>query len=736
MLRLHLLGYTYLSQEAVRVPISSKALALITFLTLEDRPHHREYLANLLWNTPHALRNLRVELTHVRKLLPHLIPAGQPMLGAHLPTDLEAWLHDAHSLTESNLNAWLSVGSGLPLSGLEDVGMPNFQGWVDERRWDIERQVELALSGAYAAFVRRGLEEAAKLTLERIKQLGLHYQPDVPIPQIGEIQFERPELHRNLQGFLTQAKRRPQLILLRGRSGSGRRNLLEKELEQSDWVSCQMQASPHLEAHRAAFLHQVVPLLTSEPQGEVRMLLTHTHHSLEDMVRAWTLLAASGQAVVVIYNGVTDIPDWLLDSWHFAMNLPFGLALVLISSPMGDEDHLKHSLGSLDHLRVHTLQVPPLTVQEIMPALQKRHPHLEPETCRALSTLVLQQSGGWPVHARDLLATGTLPEQGYRRLSLTVRDRLLSDLSELRPALRKALMRLSMAHSSIDQAVGELLLGTASDCLLEDLERLGLLRRTSDDETVGMPTLEQRPSDLDDGWRLPSEALRVALAGSLTSTERREINRLLARHYQHSDPLLAQHYARRGGLNDLINSLQAQAIVPEAAERAARTWEPAPTLPFPEGSNTVSIQRCTANGYCVALEDGQLIITRAASLARSPLLRLRWPAVTAGYWHLVLRLDTYSYAPEFGLLPPAYALGVQPGSGKQIAFTPDLSSPVSPDLTWGGPIPLGRWFTLRGQGGSGPLELSVRAMDIALSIGVFEWGGVPLLPSTPQRIDL
>lgn len=728
MLRLHVLGYTHLCQDGVRVPLSAKALALITFLNLEHRLHHRERLANLFWTTPHALRNLRVELTHIRKLLPQLFPTGQPMLGLHMPTDLEVWKQDARTLTEATLNSWLSVGGGLPLSGLEDVGTKDFQGWVDEQRWELERQVELTLSGACAAFERRGLLDAAKLIRERLAQLGLQYQAEVQVPQIVQAQFERPALRLALQSLLGQARQQPQLIFLRGRSGAGRRELLGQALAHSDWVSKQMQVSPHVEAQRAAFLHQVLPLLTSEPQGEVRMLLTHTSHTLEDELRAWTLLAASDQAVLLAFNDVPDAAEWLMESWQFAMNLSFGLTIVLTGSPLANEDKLNHALGRLDGLRVHTLPVPPLTVQEIMPELHRRQPLLEAEECRAQATLIRQQSAGWAIHARDLLQDPQTPEVGHRRLSGAVRDRLLSDLGELRPIQRQAIMRLAVLHSSIDESLGTLLLGPQANILLADLERLGLLRRCSDTETVNMPALEGRVSDLDSGWRLPSDALRVALAGSLTSTERRELNGLLARHHEDADPRLALYYAGRGGLTDLIDTLQKQLSPPELTLRAARTWEPTAALLFPKESGP-SKQHCTSNGYGVALEGGQLMITRAGQYARSPLLRLRWPRVEAGHWHMVLRLDAYGHAPEFGTWPADHALSIKSGDGLCTAYTTDLTPPESPALTWGGPLPLGRWISLQGQGGSGPLELTVRAADLALSIGELSWGGAQLLPS-------
>lgn len=81
-------------------------------------------------------------------------------------------------------------------------------------------------------------------------------------------------------------------------------------------------------------------------------------------------------------------------------------------------------------------------------------------------------------------------------------------------------------------------------------------------------------------------------------------------------------------------------------------------------------------------------------------------------------------------LPPAafpvpFVLGVRSGTGPRVVYA---AGPV-PDQTadsdqqhFGGVVPLGQWFSLSGQGGSGPLELSVRAGNLALTVGALRWG--------------
>ncbi|MFC6667478.1 hypothetical protein ACFP9V_20440 [Deinococcus radiopugnans] len=66
MLTMHLLGHVHASRGKQPLQLSSKSVALLSYLTLEGRPYHREHLAGLLWETPDALRNLRVELTRLK----------------------------------------------------------------------------------------------------------------------------------------------------------------------------------------------------------------------------------------------------------------------------------------------------------------------------------------------------------------------------------------------------------------------------------------------------------------------------------------------------------------------------------------------------------------------------------------------------------------------------------------------------------------------------------------------
>lgn len=118
-LQLHVHGPAGLSSPWGRLRFRRKSLAILYWLAYEG-PTLRERLADLLWDTPDPLANLRVELSAINARLreaglPGLPENGDPLV---LP---EGVVLDDHAVV------------GQPLEGLDGLGS-DFQEWLDWRR--------------------------------------------------------------------------------------------------------------------------------------------------------------------------------------------------------------------------------------------------------------------------------------------------------------------------------------------------------------------------------------------------------------------------------------------------------------------------------------------------------------------------------------------------------------------------------------------------------------------------
>lgn len=708
-LTLHVLGHTYLSRAAKPIPVSAKGAALLAYLTLERRPFHREHLAELLWQSGDALRNLRVELNRLRHLLPDLIPERQPMLELTLPSDLDHWTERAASIHPDEVGEWLSLGTGVPLSGLEDLGSPELRAWVDGQRWRITQVVETQLSSAHARLQRAGQHDAADLISARAEQLGWALRA---APTTGpDLSFTGPDLHRPLLGALRAARGCPQVALLSGRSAQARREVISG-LAQGQWQSLHVACPPDPDLLLAALLHQLGSLL---PDSAERLdLLRAPHATRHNVVRLWSLLPPLNQPLVVVLNDVVD-PALIMPHVHVALNLPVDLLLVLCPAHDAALRDTQAALSGTDQSRLHALHLPPLGTTEIMDALAPRQ-HAWPEERRyAYAARVAMDSDGWEPLARSLLADHADLGSSRPALLREARDLLLRDLGWLPDTLRDAMARLAVAHAPIEPAVAAALLDDAPG-LLAHAEHLRLLRPCDPVETVHLPHLHYRPSDRNETLCFASEPLRVALAATLSRAERQEVRQQLAR--ASTDPRLAAHYARLSGMD-------AAPVAPGAgitlAGAAAPLSEPAPSTP--SGPR----QECrTGSGYRVILEGGSLQVLRHGLFGRPATLRLPWGPVPPGPWQLTARIDALRAGPDLG--PQAsFALGWQVGgSSVLLGTTPTLDVPPGTRATYY-VAPQGRWVTVRGEGPGGPAELQVQAMDVAVTVTHLRAGSAILL---------
>ncbi|WP_078305510.1 hypothetical protein [Deinococcus sp. LM3] len=722
VLTLSLLGHPYLSSDDRSLRLSQKAVALITLLVREGRPQHRERLANLLWNTPGALRNLRVELSRLNQRGLDLFPANQPMLELNLPTDLDSWISGAAAQPNDRLGEWLSGVSTLPLNGLDDLGSPEFQEWVQAQRAMVGEQIERNLSQVYDRALQLGLHGAAQTVRSQVRQLGLRIVPSTPATVPAAAHFERRETRARLQQILSSAEQRPQLVLLGGSSHAGHHDLIERCAEQTGWHVLQLEAAAHPDAQHAALLHHVLRIMlpgspATPPAGDVR-----PPELTEDMIHVWTLIAQSRQRLLVAIHDVTHLSPSLLSSLHFAMNLRCSLALVLTGTALGGPVALSSSEGAFDLSRVHQLNLPPLSVKEIAETADRLRPPDTPDASLRRAAQIAQESEGWDLYAQTLIEQSPVPSL---RVPDAVRAALVSSM-DIPPRLRRALSQLAMVHGPLSPVTAELVVAPPyPDALLEG-ERRGLMVTAAAEETIYMPAAAYRPSDQDSGLTLISEAARVTLAGLLTSSERRQLRTVLAQHLLPTDPALALYYARGAKLPDLTR-LALERLGPAAG--AVPSTPPFTVVPPAEPpacatSKWPRVERRTGNAYRVALDDQQLEIMRRGQHSRPPLLRLRWEHVPAGTWRLTARLDVFQAAPELGVLAgqECFALAVRTSHSLELylpAGAPFSSQERRPALR----LPMHRWFQLTGHSDGGLLELQVRALDIALIIRDLSCGG-------------
>lgn len=738
MLTVHLLGHVHVSQEGRNVHLSAKATALLTYLALQRAPQHREHLADLLWESHDALGNLRVELARLRAQGLDLFPARQPMLALSCDTDLAQFLDGNSEMSERELSDWLAMARGLPLSGLEDLGSPAFQEWVEGQRWALCEQIEEVLSRVYTQQVEAGRERAAELVRARAEQLGVgslrmlrRGGPLLP-------RFDRPEARAAFTDVLARAERQPQLLLLGGRSGSGKRSFVQESVSGTDWLLVQLGATSGRRLLLAAIAQSLLKVAPPEARAVLQEVLLRPTDPDDDLVRVASVLVALGQKVVLSIHRAENVAHQLKSMLEFTLDLPTALLIVLATS----QTHLWPQLAEgADRGRTHRLELGPVSVPAALRALRPTLQGLDADALRARAARLVQQTDGWPVHLRAFLEKTHNLTAGRAPLPDAARDALLADAELLPERLRGVLARLSMVYCGFDAAFAGDLLGEDVASELAQAQRRGILSPAADAEVVHLPGLRFRPSDLENRLGFASEQLRTALAGSLTSGERAALRARLAELLLPTLPGLSAHYAELAGLAALAETARAQharLAEPSVVGVGGRALRPEggaarPSLPRvrlvsePEAVGGAGRrERFTANGYRLGAEGSSLEVLRLGRFAAPPHLRVLLPRVEAGAWRLVARVDVFRGAPELGDSRRAYPLALGACGRERVVFTPDDPEDFTEDgvrhRVVGG-VPLGKWFEFSGHGNAGELEISLRALDLAVTVGRLEWAG-------------
>jgi hypothetical protein len=728
MLTMHLLGHVHARRGKQPLRLSSKSVALLSYLTLEGRPHHREHLAGLLWETPDALRNLRVELARLKGRGVDPFPARQPMLALNCPTDLEGWLATPHPAQERDLIGWLSYLNGPALNGLEDLGTPDFQAWVDQQRQLIHDRIEERLRLALSRYEQQGQDACAALVCARAELLGLELGAPHPPTDRTVPAFRWPAQEELLRQVLVQARKSSQVVVLQGHSET-RRDLLRRLVEDTPWTAVQLQATVRQPLLLAALTQHLRQIMTADQRAQLPV--SHSHDPETALIELGQLMGAVGQPLLVALHDMphpAQWPDWLGPMLGFLLDLPLPLALVVSTISPGVASSLRPALGQFAGPRLHAVTLPPVSVQDVTRILDRlANPASAPDDLRrAHATRLVQRSEGIPMYIRALLEDNDRALQGDARLPAQVRDRLLAHLSSFPAPLREQFARLAQIYGRFDPALAASLLGETAPEVLRTGLLNGLLVPAGEAERLTLPHLTYRISDTEHHLTFASEVLRSALASALSPPERQTVRATLATLLLDSQPQLSLIYAARAGLPELSEAADDALLDPPPlpGERQACTK----LVGAPEALPHVRHEVRTPGGYRVGLEDGYLEVLRRGPPGPAPLLTLVLPGQGTSHWTLSARVDVAS-PPQPGVSLSTFLLGVQTGTGPRVVYATGAIPDQNIDgveQRFGGVLPLGHWFSLTGQGEPGQLELSVRAVDVALTVGALRWGNQTL----------
>ncbi|MFC5847501.1 hypothetical protein [Deinococcus petrolearius] len=726
---LHLLGRVYMTREDQALSLSNKAAALLAYLSLEGRPHHREHLAELLWNHSGALRNLRVELTRLRQQQLALFPERQPMLALTCDTDFSRLQAAAPGLSERQLPGWLAQLRGLPLGGLDDLGSPAFQEWVTRQRLRLCERVEDLLAELQLRFAQRGQMQAVEQIRERAAQLDLHLPPLAAggAATAPGSHFAFPAQEAELRRVLDRADRSPQVVSLSGPSGA-KRALVEAAARGGDWrvLHLQVTAQPRLfQVTLVQQLAQALPALSEELLGTLERL---QHHQSLDLIRLAQVLMQADTPLLLSLN-LAQAEPWFADGLQFILSGRCPLTLVLTSGSADVLDDVRQQLGPIHLERMHRLSLPPVGAAGLLPVLAEQAQASGEETSadelHSRAARLSARTEGWPLYLRSLLGAQGDPTPSAAQTAEMASARL-AELQHLSVPVRRGLSVLAQVHDRFDLPLVHELLGPLADEVLHVGAQRGVLVPAHLEEDVELPGLLTWVSDAEPHLAFASEITRAALAGRLTPAERHDLRRRLAALAWPAAPALAAHYAERAGLHDLAAQARAALGTPDPSAPRLPAAQP---VAAPLGTAAPRREVRTPGGYRVALEHGRLEVLRRGRPGPTPRLRLRFGTVGAGPWSMTLRLDLYTHLLP-GEAPGPYALGVGLGHEPQKVYAPaPLGAPVAAGLDpCLGLLPLGRWVQLGGQGGAGLLTLSTRATDLALTIGALSWNGQPFLP--------
>jgi len=792
VLTIHLLGHAHVSRDHQPVPVSAKAVALISYLSIEKLPQHRERLADLLWTTAEARKNLRVELARIRTAGLNLFPASRQLLYLeNVSNDFELWQSRlGQPLSQAQLSEWLAMLRGFPLSGLEDLGSSTFQEWVDQQRWVLSQQIEEGLSRMYWQYAQANQTWAMRLIAARADTLGyelgdapatglptpelaaspLAALPAAPAPGAPEhrLHFERGPQEDTLRRLL-QKPGAPQVVVIHGPPGVGKSYLVDRLAAHNPGLTLRV---PSMRSGRLVLASLAQGLIGhSEPEcadALRRMLLAPTSLE-EDLVKVAVALSKLSVPVLLVFDQTHAAPADLAPLLAYLLEVPADgpRLFVLLSRQRPAQAPLTRALRGRSGAVYCELEVPPLTQASVQQVLEARFPSSRASGRHSDAARLLQRSEGNPLHLLSLLEQQADPGQrSSTYFPQAVRDVHNADIDQWSPLLLEAMSRLSAIYGPFDRQVAGAALGdglaSSADTLLYTALEARILREVEPEGTLHLPDFRFIP-DADRAetlYAFASEGLRIALASRSPQLVRQDVRRRLVPVLAKAAPGLAAHYARRAGLAGEAERLQRayragvqRRLLTRADEGETPVALPQPAAAEPARARVPSRPPLACQGYLVAQDErGWLDISSIGQYGHPQTLRLRLPLPPSSTppgsgqieaeLRLTWRLDVFSSGEELGPARAPFPLRLRLGEA-DVAHV--LTRGASPDYLEDGVQHIvhadaseEQWmehcltFTLPpGAGHSAQvhtLELSVRALDVALTLGSLSWQGRELLP--------
>lgn len=794
MLTIHLLGHAHISRNQQPVPVSAKAVALISYLSIEKLPQHRERLADLLWTTAEARKNLRVELARIRTAGLNLFPASRQLLYLeNVTNDFELW-HSrlGQDLNQAQLAEWLAMLRGFPLSGLEDLGSSTFQEWVDQQRWVISQQIEDGLSRMYWQYAQRQQTWAMRLIAARADTLGYELgdapAPSAPLAAAAaapaavpalpataevrgrELHFERGPEEELLRELLQKAGG-PQVVVMHGPPGVGKSYLADRLAGQQPGLTLRV---PNMRSGRlvlASLAQGLIGHCDPECSEALRRMLLAPTSLEEDLVKVAVALGKLSRPALLVFDQAHAAPAELAPLISYLLEVPAeGPRLfLLLSRQRPAQAPLTRALRSRAAGMYAELEVPPLTQASVQQVLEARFPSVAVSGRHSDAARLLQRSEGNPLHLLSLLDEQEGAPQGGQaggtHFPQAVRDIYHAEIDQWPPALVEAMGRLSAIYGPFDGQVARAALGEAfadsADTLLYAALDRQILREVEPGGALSLPDLRivpdpDRPETL---YAFASEGLRIALASRSPQLVRQDVRRRLVAVLGESAPGLAAHYARRAGLTDEAERLQRlyraglhrQQLPGDPADDADAGLTRPRLVAEPRRLPVPPQPPLASQGYLVTQDDrGWLDISSIGQYGHPQTLRLHLPlpgvgaapgaqgeAEVTAELRLVWRLDVFSGGEELGppRLPFPLRLRLTDAPLAHVltrAPAPDYLEDGVRHTVHAGATE-GHWMehrvALTCRAGTAPtLELSVRALDVALTLGALSWQGRDLLP--------
>jgi hypothetical protein len=770
MIVLHLMGHAHLSSQDQPTDLSLKSLALLAYLALEKQPQHREHVAGMLWDNMEARQNLRVELSRIRASGLGLFPNSVQMLSLEgVQTDLELWENQAQmGFEDADLPHWLSQLRGLPLAGMEDVGGASFQDWVYQQATLLTDRIEAVLRRVHGSFLKRKMNQAAEMLKTKAERLGIDIQGEhAPIlppasSSFTGLHFSRPNEEGQLRSALERSVAGPLLVNIRGGSGSGKSHLARWLSQYSGWLTLEISSVRSSRLALASLASSLQDHVSSHLQEVLRTVLFNPGPLEEDLIRVATVMAQLGRPMLLIVENAQVAPVEFATLLEFLLRHVSRILVVVLSR---DESHglseLSRSLGR--RLEAHQrleIQLRPLSLESVEAGLMHHDPGLSREMRLAYANQLLQRSDGNIKHLIALLEQDMVFLR-EAALPSEILEGYLGEVGGWPEELQRAMRYLSVVHAVFDEPLAQKLLECMGiraprGCLNDALER-GILLEAQVGRTLAFPywtPISDTPQP-HTRFEFRLESLRITLASTLPQPVRQEIRRHLAHLLTEQDPGLACYYARRAGLDTEAEQLfrRYQNTLPEGSPLRAgipypRILDYTPPACEPSSSSQ-NLAVLREQGYQVALERGWLTVRRRGRYGHADTLNLLFSLPSAnepgllrgGALKVVWRLDEFKGG--YDMLPCKVPFPLRLriyGANRAEILTPEQIANYCEDdiehVVHGGVRPDG-WMEHRitpqllpGQNTS-TLELSVRALDVALVIGSLEWCGKSLLDFNP-----